>query len=238
MLAYRPQGGAGNDRVLISLQDLSGANNATFAPPLCGQSGQCRMYIWTMTTPNRDGSLENEIIVHEMTHGIANRMTGGGTGRCLQTTEVGGMGEGWPDAFAEFQESATITDYIMGAYVYKPAGIRNYPYTTNPYSSIASLNEVHIRFSTTAATNPDGPGGNIVFLHLFIDALALQPCDPTFVSAREAWIQTDKNRYNGANKFLLWEAFASLGLGVNANNYRGFYLYYRSAQHVEALIHT
>jgi extracellular elastinolytic metalloproteinase len=39
------------------------------------------------------------------------------------------------------------------------------------------------------------------------------------VSAREAWIQTDKNRYNGANKFLLWEAFASLGLGVNANNY-------------------
>ena len=28
-------------------------------------------------------------------------MTGGGTGRCLQTTEAGGMGEGWSDAFAE-----------------------------------------------------------------------------------------------------------------------------------------
>lgn len=29
-------------------------------------------------------------------------MTGGGTGRCLQTTEAGGMGEGWSDAFAEY----------------------------------------------------------------------------------------------------------------------------------------
>jgi len=34
-------------------------------------------------------------------------------------------------------------------------------------------------FSTTAMTNPDGNEGNIVFLHLFIDALALQPVNPT-----------------------------------------------------------
>jgi hypothetical protein len=34
-------------------------------------------------------------------------------------------------------------------------------------------------FSTTARTNPAGTEGNIVFLHLFIDALALQPCNPT-----------------------------------------------------------
>lgn len=37
-----------------------------------------------------------------MTHGITNRLTGGGTGRCLQTTEAGGMGEGWSDALAEY----------------------------------------------------------------------------------------------------------------------------------------
>jgi len=37
-----------------------------------------------------------------MTHGVTNRMTGGGTGRCLQTTEAGGMGEGWSDAMAEY----------------------------------------------------------------------------------------------------------------------------------------
>lgn len=51
--------------------------------------------------PGRDGALENSIVVHENTHGITNRMTGGGTGRCLQTMEAGGLGEGWSDAMAE-----------------------------------------------------------------------------------------------------------------------------------------
>jgi extracellular elastinolytic metalloproteinase len=59
------------------------------------------MYIWDSTNPRRDGAMENDIVVHEMTHGITNRMTGGGTGRCLQMTEAAGLGEGWSDAMAE-----------------------------------------------------------------------------------------------------------------------------------------
>ena len=50
--------------------------------------------------------------------------------------------------------------------------------------------------------------------------MALQPCNPTFTDARDAWIQADVNRYNGANKCTIWKAFASRGLGVNARNYR------------------
>jgi len=34
-------------------------------------------------------------------------------------------------------------------------------------------------WSATARTNPDGTEGNIVYLHLFLDALRLQPCNPT-----------------------------------------------------------
>ena len=80
-----------------------------------------KMYIFDRTVPERDGSLENDIVVHENTHGITNRMTGGGTGRyvksgfrpnygayvrtlyrsCLQTLEASGLGEGWSDALAE-----------------------------------------------------------------------------------------------------------------------------------------
>ena len=52
--------------------------------------------------PPRDSAFENDLIIHEMTHGVTNRMTGGGTGRCLQTLEAGGLGEGWSDAMAEF----------------------------------------------------------------------------------------------------------------------------------------
>ncbi|CAE6404258.1 unnamed protein product [Rhizoctonia solani] len=238
------KGGAQNDRVQISVQDASGTNNANFATPPDGQPGRMRMYTWTLTTPNRDGALENDIVAHEYTHGISNRLTGGGTGRCLQTTEAGGMGEGWSDAFADWmgQTSANVTDFTLGSYVMNNAtGIRSYPYstskTTNPltYGSLSTLGEVHdigevwaliwheifagliskLGFSNNK-NDPTGTAGNIVALHLFIDGLKLQPCNPTFISARDAIIQADANRYEGANKCTLWAAFAKRGLGNDA----------------------
>lgn len=50
----------------------------------------------------RDGDMDNSVVVHEMTHGITNRMTGGGTAACLQGAESKGLGEGWSDAMAEY----------------------------------------------------------------------------------------------------------------------------------------
>ncbi|KAI0319545.1 Fungalysin metallopeptidase-domain-containing protein [Amylostereum chailletii] len=237
-------GGKANDRVLVSVQDKSGTDNADFATPPDGQNGEMRMFLWDLTNPGRDGALENDVVAHEMTHGITNRMTGGGTGRCLQTTEAGGMGEGWSDAFAEWMEqTAAISDFAVGGYVSGEAnGLRAFPYSTsakvNPltYSSIGDLSEVHSigeswanmlhnvlatlvdahGFATDALTNPDSTSGNVVFMHLFIDALAIQPCNPIFPTARDAIIQADANRFNGANECLLWTAFASRGLGLNA----------------------
>ncbi|TCD65526.1 hypothetical protein EIP91_002534 [Steccherinum ochraceum] len=241
------QGGAGNDRVLISVQDSAGTDNAFFTTPPDGQSGLMQMFIFDLTNPDRDGALNNDIVSHENTHGTTNRLTGGGTARCLQTTEAGGLGEGWSDAFAEWSEwkTAEVTDWVSGVYVLNnAAGVRSHPYSTSPtsnplrYSSVATLNEVHNigevwanllhnvyaalvgahGFSTTAHTDASGSEGNIVYYHLFIDALPLQPCNPTFVTARDAWIQADVNRYGGANKCLLWKTFASRGLGVNAKS--------------------
>ena len=75
-------------------------------------------------------------------------------------------------------------------------------------------------FIGDAKTNPDSTDAQAVFLHLFIDALALQPCNPTFPTARDAWIQADANRYGGANKCVLWKAFASRGLGTKAASHK------------------
>ncbi|KAG8962188.1 hypothetical protein FRC05_005488 [Tulasnella sp. 425] len=205
------------------------------------------MFLWTLTTPERDGDLENDIITHELTHGLTNRMTGGGTSGCLQTLEAGGMGEGWSDtvAFWSEQTSTTVADFVLGAWVTNnPKGIRTYPYSrntqTNPYkySDVRTWNEVHAIGEIWATmlvevygalvdnhgcakdnANPNQTQGNIVFLHLLVDALSLQPCNPTFVKARDAIIQADTNRYKGTNKCLLWKALAKRGLGVNAANY-------------------
>lgn len=82
-------------------------------------------------------------------------MTGGGTGACLQTTEAGGMGEGWSDTFAFVleQKSATPADFTMGSYVVDDAaGIRSHPYSTsktvNPYTyaTLKTKTEVHGMF--------------------------------------------------------------------------------------------
>ncbi|KAJ6522179.1 Fungalysin metallopeptidase-domain-containing protein [Mycena vulgaris] len=240
------KGGKAGDPVLVSVQDASGVNNANFATPPDGQPGQMRMFLFTLTKPGRDGALENDVVVHENMHGITNRMTGGGAANCLQSLEAGGLGEGWSDAMAEWteQKDATIRDYVVGAGVSgKAEGLRSKPYSTdktvNPltYASAGQLREVHnigevwtnmlhnvyaalvgeLGFSATAATNPDGPEGNVVFLHLMLDALALQPCQPTFISARDAWVQADQNRFKGANRCTVLKAFASRGLGINAD---------------------
>ncbi|TFK95363.1 hypothetical protein BDV98DRAFT_643030 [Pterulicium gracile] len=54
-------------------------------------------------------------------------------------------------------------------------------------------------------TDDNATGGNAVFLHLFINALKLQPCNAffTFIDARAAWFQVDVSRYGGANRCLL-----------------------------------
>ncbi|ELU37468.1 metalloprotease MEP2 [Rhizoctonia solani AG-1 IA] len=223
------KGGTGNDRVKISVQDWTGSNNANFATPADGQSGQMRMYTWTYTTPNRDGALENDIVVHEYGHGVSNRLTGGGTGRCLQTTEAGGMGEGWSDALAGMTEinSAKLDDFTLGAFVTGIAGgIRSYPYstskTTNPltYGSLATLNEgvfdpVHDIGEVWALIWHEITASLLSKYGYTADKFDSEGTGgnikaiPTFLTARDA----DADKYGGENKCLLWQAFAKRGLG-------------------------
>ena len=135
------RGGIGNDHVLAEAQDASGTNNANFATPADGGSGRMQMYLWTQTTPRRDGDVDNGIILHEYTHGISNRLTGNGS-TCLGNNEQ--MGEGWSDynALMLTQDWATTlpTDGFnkprgMGTYALgQPitgVGIRPTQYTTN-----------------------------------------------------------------------------------------------------------
>lgn len=59
--------------------------------------------------------------------------------------------------------------------------------------------------------------GNARALQMVVDGLKLQPCSPTFIDGRDAIIKADLVANNGADKCMIWNAFAKRGLGVNAS---------------------
>ena len=156
------RGGVGNDYVIGDAQDGGGTNNANFATPDDGSNPRMQMYLFTSTSPNRDGDLDNGVMGHEYAHGISNRLTGGPSiTTCLTNKEQ--MGEGWSDYYALMTttnwQTAQLTDGLLkrplGTYVIgQPvtgAGIRTYPYSTDVsidkwnYSKLATgtQGEVH-----------------------------------------------------------------------------------------------
>jgi hypothetical protein len=73
-------------------------------------------------------------------------------------------------------------------------------------------------FDIAFRTNPDGNRGNNMFLKDVITGMKLQPCNPTFVQARDAILQADQQLFNGANRCELMRGFAKRGMGANAQN--------------------
>ena len=57
-----------------------------------------QMYLFTGTNPNIDGSLDADVVVHEHTHGLSNRLHGNGSG--LTNDMARAMGEGGSDFYA------------------------------------------------------------------------------------------------------------------------------------------
>lgn len=136
------RGGLGADYVIADAQDAGGTNNANFATPSDGSRPRMQMYLWTTATPTRDGDLDASVVVHEYTHGISNRFTGGpANSSCLSNAEQGG--EGWSDYFALMSTTnwatATVNDGPLrrgiGTYVLNQptngTGIRRFPYSTD-----------------------------------------------------------------------------------------------------------
>ncbi len=98
---------------------FGGANNANFSVGPDGTPGIMRMFVWTSPTPIRDGGLDAEIVVHELTHGLSSRLIGNAAG--LNWTPGRGMGEGWSDFYALSMLNSEPTDdpdgqYAPGAY--------------------------------------------------------------------------------------------------------------------------
>lgn len=113
------RGGAEGDRVSLEIQDSSGTNGANHAVPADGTRSRLQSFLWTITTPNRDGTLDSTVLLHEMTHGLSNRLHGNASG--LGSNMARGMGEGWSD-FYPLSLMSEPTDapcgtYAIGSYI-------------------------------------------------------------------------------------------------------------------------
>ena len=167
------RGGVGGDALQADAQD-AGFNNANMTTPPDGSTPRMQMYLWNYATPNRDGDLDAEIVLHEYTHGLSWRLLNGGAG--ISAMQTSGMGEGWSDFYALAVLSSPSDDpkgcYAFGGYAgYIPTGnnyyygIRRYPYSTdmtkNPLT-LAHITEVLLdgsiphnpSFTTPAQLNP------------------------------------------------------------------------------------
>ncbi|HEX6126599.1 MAG TPA: M36 family metallopeptidase [Pyrinomonadaceae bacterium] len=106
------RGGSGNDRVLAEGQDCSGTNNANFnSTSTDGTVGRMQMYIFVAPTPDRDGTLDGDVIIHEIGHGVTNRLHTGG----ISGTQGSQMHEGNGDFLAHVLLSEP-TDPVNGVY--------------------------------------------------------------------------------------------------------------------------
>lgn len=144
------RGGVGNDQLQMDVQDGSGTNNANFnGTGADGTSARVQMYIFTGGTPDRDGALDGDIVVHELTHGTSIRLHDG-----ISNNVTRGMGEGWSDFygicfFAEPTDDPNAA-YAVGGYAtfnFPDSafnnnfyyGIRRFPYTVDRSRSPLTL---------------------------------------------------------------------------------------------------
>jgi len=159
-----------------------------------------------------------------------------------------GWGDWWALALTALPgENGTdpraIAAYANGSSDLGP-GIRNFPYSTdldiNPltFVNIADSTEEHDVgeiwsvvlwelfwiLADHQGLDTDlyaGTGGNNVALRLVMDALKVQPCNPTFLEGRNAILSADLLSYEGRNRCLIWAAFAKRGMGENAEEAGG-----------------
>ncbi|MEQ1644048.1 MAG: M36 family metallopeptidase, partial [Pyrinomonadaceae bacterium] len=89
--------GLADDRVRGEGQDSIGFNNANFSTAADGVRGRMQMFFFSGPNPDIDGSLDNDVVIHELTHGLSSRLHGNSLG--LFNDMSRGMGEGWSDFF-------------------------------------------------------------------------------------------------------------------------------------------
>lgn len=168
--------------------------------------------------PQRDGSVDADIVYHEYGHGLTWRMIGGMSGPL-----AGAIGEGASDALAILMNGDdSVAEYSSS----NPAGIRRDPYAGYPRTYKDVVGEsVHddgeilgaIVWRMSELFGASGSSGLDRLKHLFVDGMNYTPATPAFEDMRNGMLMSAANGGNTADCALIWDAFAQFGVGVTAS---------------------
>ena len=213
------RGGTGNDSVRAEAQDGSGTNNANFATPPDGSRPRMQQFLFTSPTPDRDSSVDGDVVFHEYGHGISNRLIGNGS-TALSGIQSGAMGEGWSDYWA-----ITINnDGAVGEYspiIRTAFGVLLILFLPQPCTTLTQTSQsssVHNDGEVWAATLWDlrTQLGAAITDRIVLNGMKFTPTRPSFLNARDGILQADQNLNGGANRCAIWTVFARHGMGVSA----------------------
>ncbi|MFJ7045131.1 M36 family metallopeptidase [Streptomyces sp. NPDC101112] len=197
---------------------------------------------------NRHTAMDAAVVRHEYTHGLTNRLVGGlHDANGLREDQSRAMGEGWSDYFAltipnffREREHTVVGDWVVD----DPGGIRQRPYDDNypgDFGDIghatggldctrihnvgeiwcAALMEMTRRISAVLDSRERGYR---VAWQAVVDGLKLTPKNPSFLTARGAFLRALKDlkarafteaEYPEVRK-AAWGSFARYGMGFDA----------------------
>ncbi|HSR67724.1 MAG TPA: M36 family metallopeptidase [Acidobacteriota bacterium] len=206
-------GGSGSDSVNVEAQDGGSTNNANFATPSDGSNPRMQMYLWTFSTPRRDGDLDSDIPWHEYGHGLTWRMIGNMSGPMS-----GAIGEGESDVLAIL----TNDDDRVGEYSFNdPVGIRSEPYTnySRTYGDFTG-SSVHFDGEIWAATvwrmwelfQANSIPKDTLWDYI-VDGMNFTPSGPAMEDMRDGMLAASPDSVHDC---LIWEAAAAFGIGDGA----------------------
>jgi extracellular elastinolytic metalloproteinase len=235
--------GLGNDPVRARAHSgaVSGTANMSTGPD--GQPPLMNMGL--VVGSGRHTAFDFDVVAHEYTHGLTNRLVGGRiNAHALEELQSGGMGEGWSDFFAlttqsflHGREKVVVGDWVVNG----AGGIRRAPYDDQypfHYGQLVDFPEVHDIGEVWCAalmkmtrlirsTLGDDNSGYRLAWQLVVDALKVTPANPTFLDGRDAILRAlddlltvgripaDVHRRVRA---AIWRAFAAFGMGVGASS--------------------
>ncbi|HEV2447059.1 MAG TPA: M36 family metallopeptidase, partial [Candidatus Sulfopaludibacter sp.] len=185
-----------------------------------------------------DGAYDAEVMVHEYTHGVSNRLAR----QVYYTFQGMAMGEAWSDFYSleytiPFGAAPANGVYPAGEYFTQSwgTGIRTRPYSTDlavdpltyanlghviVFPEVHSDGEIWMEALWDARANLIAQWGETEgrkrIRQLVIDGMKLAVPQASMIDMRDAILLADRVDYKGASQSQLWAAFAKRGMGALA----------------------